>query len=272
MTTLKFLLFAGAFVAILGALLPLISETAGGTTELVEYAEGSSSTLYVMAAPANHVKTMFALNPKSAIPIDELDVYLYADHDVTLYYDSTENYFTLYFEIVNPITTYSQTDNIENFNPSTMSKEFGASWLENINLSWAENHNIIIEVEDDRALGAGNVYWTFPVTVRAYEVRTGEGERHLVLFFHWLWDGANYVGGAVASVISSVLTAVVGADIANMVSSFMTNVGRIMTMNFGGIPEILRLMIAAPIWMGIGYVMLIIIRSFLPTIGGGSQG
>lgn len=255
----------------MGVLLPLISEGAGGTTEGVEYATGDTGTLYVMKTPASYIKTAFGLNPESSSIISRLNFYVYADHDVTHYYDGTENYFTFYVDITNPNTSYSQTENAENFNPSTMSREFSSTYLENVNLSWADNYNVTIEVEDDRAIGAGNVYWTFSVVVKSIEMDRPR-ERMIVGFVRWLGVGASRLSEIVAGSIRGLFTAIVGKDVAEMAGSFLASMGRVLTMDFGGIPNVLRVMIATPLWIGVGYITIILIRSFIPTVGGGSAG
>lgn len=273
MTTLKFLLFVGAFVAILGVIIPLISETAeSAETGDIEYAIGDSGKLYVMKTPANYVRTLFVLNPTSNVMINALNFYFYADHDVTYYYDGAENYFTLYVNIEDPTSGYSQTENWENFDPSRMNWEFAGFYLENVNLSWDNNYNVTVDVEDDRSVGVSTVYWTFPITVNAVIPR----EAGIPSFFAWMWAGTAWGGEMLIDGIRSVIwggfEVIVGKDVSDMVGSFLANIGRVLTMDFGGIPDMVRVMLVLPIWIGIGYITLIIVRSFIPFIGGGSHG
>lgn len=272
MTTLGFLIFIGAFITIAGVVLPLISETAeSAAVGDIEYAIGDRGKLYVMKTPANYVKTLFNLNPESSSVVSELYFYLYADHDVTHYYDGTENNFTIYVDIVNPNSSYSQTENVENFNPSH-TWEFADFYLENVNLSWADNYNVVIDVGDDRTIGEGDVYWMFPIVVRA----SIAGEVGRQSFFDWMLGGVatevswfiNDLGEGIRGAIGVVVTTVVGEDAGAMMSSFLTNIGRILTMDFGEIPTILRVMLVTPMWIGLGYVMLMIVRSFIPFLGG----
>jgi len=263
-TTLKFLVFAAAFVTIATVLTPLITSTAGDTTD-IELATGSRARLYVMKTPSGYTKTYYALNPSDGGITTQLDFYFFADHDTTKYFDSTENNFSLYMEILNPNTGYSDNTTWDNFNPPHSDVYLAYFYLENLNPLWTDDgdYNVSIEVIDERKAGVGNVHWIFPIVVRARVALEDMGVFDRIVTGFGLLVGD--VGGAISGILSGMATAVLG-------ESFVATLGNVLTMNFTGLPIILRTMLAVPIWFGIGYVVFIIIRSLIPTVGGGSAG
>lgn len=261
MTTLKFLLFVAAFVTIAGFLLPSISGTAAEAD--IETAEGDEGTLYVMVVPANYTKTLFQLNPTGSTPITRLDFYFYADHDTTKYFDSTENNFALYVQIINPVTGYEENYQWDNFNPTvTGNLQWAHFNLENVNASWDSDYDVVARVWDERVVGADSIYWTFPLSCKAW-IPTEKPS-----LFDAMVAGIGDIPSTIVDGVRSVLTGLTGAILGE---DFSTVVSDILTMDFAGVPTVIRIMVAIPIWFGLAYVMFIIIRSLIPMVGGGSS-
>lgn len=281
MTTLKFLMFISAFVAIGGVVIPMISETGYEAEEVsgLITATGNESELYVMVSPANYVKTYFSFSPTGAT-ISTLDFYLYADHDVTNYYDDTENYFSFYVDITDPNTGRTTTSTKDNYNPVTMSMQFAYFFLENINLSWSagleDDYDVVINIIDDRRVSDGSVYWVFPVIVVPLVYGDAPFKGDEVDIIEWL-VGSAVVGplrlarDTLSYITYGAVSAIAGEDAARALSTFAGSVTRVLTMDFGEIPFMLKTMIIVPLWFCIGYVLFILIRSLIPTLGGGSS-
>jgi len=72
--------------------------------------------------------------------------------------------------------------------------------------------------------------------------------------------------------IASLGTFVATVAFGSSPTAFIGMIGKLLTFDFPGVPPEIRLMIAAPLVFMTAYVILIVVRSFIPTVGGGSMG
>lgn len=263
-TTIKFLLFASVFVIVSGVLIGSIptieTMTAEGTVILGQVGPNSNNKLRVMVDNSAYYKLKFPMNPTGKAG-GEVDAYFYA-YDVG---DNTN--YVMYVDLTNSDNTVSETFDFDCVYGVWNTGAFIDSVIrDDINSSWSTGeppeYDIEWNVTSDYSQGAGAVYryvslntgWT------AYQPASlGDIVKQIVL-------SPIYFAGSIVKLGAETIANAAG------LGPFVATMNQILTMDFPGIPMMLRVMLAVPIWFVIGYIILIIVRSFLPTIGGGSWG
>jgi hypothetical protein len=96
--------------------------------------------------------------------------------------------------------------------------------------------------------------------------------QHVVLRLEQETTWTDRFTSAIGNIVLFVPRLFFGAIFGESGNNFVNTMGRVITCDFPGVPAALRLMVALPIAFMVVYCGLIIIRSFLPTVGGGSEG
>lgn len=183
----------------------------------------------------------------------------------------TSTTYNLYAVLTNPVTSISITLTRSNLSNTTANGvAILSDNIRSVSSEWGTRNigmGISAYADGGENIDEGGVLYSLPISV-ATGVTGGTTGIPPVL----TGLGTFSVGSIVGDLVGSVSTLVLGADTTAAIGTVLGSMGQVMTMDFPGIPDILRLMIVVPLWAGMAYVFVQTLSWFIPLIGGGGSG
>lgn len=263
LTTMKFLFFAVTFVTVFG-----VFATAFAQSSAFENLHAAVYPLYPDLVYFANRENRSSSTPefiKTTVTVSGVEFTLYGAH-----YYSNPFGDTVKMDIWIEISGDLGSDNFvwQDYELNTYLTAYRSAVVEiagknivTVQSDWSIKNNMVFKL--------GNVYpaENFTGTAMPYYASAIEGQEVV-----YQKDFAETLISGIGEFVMFVPRILIGGLFGKSGDQFVNTMVKVITCDFPGTPTPIRLMVAVPIAFMIVYVGLIIIRSFIPTVGGGSWG